>query len=115
MRRAAPHETTSPCLGFLRRHQPYLSSSPDRRHPHGTEYIVPLAGIHPKDAPCYHLDSYIGAQPATLANDSEPPSPRKPMPPDLSATFKALSQEWVRVPSGRSSHVGYHRWLYDML
>src|SRR5262245_55019901 len=32
---------------------------PDRRHPDGTDWIVPCEGIHPRHGPCYWLDTMM--------------------------------------------------------
>jgi hypothetical protein len=85
---------------------------PGRRHPHVTEYVVPRAAVHPTLGPLYHLDSamamhyhFLRTIPSRRLLVSRGPTPQD------SVTFKALSQEWVRVPSDRSNRIGYHRWL----
>lgn len=88
---------------------------PERRHPNGTEWQVPCVGVHPQHGPCYHLDSYMVMRLQLLRTI---PSRRllvvRGPTPAASLVFKALSQEWVRVPSDRESRFaryGYHRWL----
>ena len=94
-----------------------FSRAPERRHPEGTEWIVPCAGVHPTHGPCYYLDSLMVMNQQLLRTV---PSRRLlvvrgPTPAD-SPVFKALQQEWVRIPSDRGTpHArrrrGYHRWL----
>jgi hypothetical protein len=93
----------------------FFERAPERRHPHGTVWEVPCVGIHDRYGPCYHLDSYMVLNQQLLRTI---PSKRLlvvrgPTPPQ-SLVFKALQQEWVRVPSDRGSkfaRYGYHRWL----
>jgi hypothetical protein len=88
---------------------------PERRHPEGTDWVVPCVGVHPKHGPCYHLDSVMVMQQQLLRTV---PSKRllvvRGATADQRPVFRALSQEWVRVPSDRGSNFaryGYHRWL----
>ena len=88
---------------------------PERRYPNGTEWVVPCVGLHPRYGPCYYLDSVMVLQQQLLRTI---PSRRllvvRGPTPEQRPTFKALSQEWVRVPSDRGSkfaRYGYHRWV----
>lgn len=96
-------------------HTLVFSRAPERRHPEGTVWLVPPVGIHPIHGPCYHLDSYMVLNQQLLRTI---PSKRvlvvRGPTPAESPVFKALTQEWVRIPSDRGSkfaRYGYHRWL----
>lgn len=88
---------------------------PDRRHPDGTDWIVPCEGIHPRYGPCYFIDSMMVMNQQLLRTV---PSRRllvvRGPTPEQSPTFRALRQEWVRIRTDRGSKFarwGYHRWL----
>src|SRR5439155_87783 len=90
---------------------------PDRRHPEGTCWQVPVVSIHPQFGPLYYLDSLMVMWQQLLRTI---PSRRllvvRGPTPAESPVFQALQQEWVRVYTERGSahsrrRRGYHRWL----
>lgn len=88
---------------------------PGRRHPHTTEWTVPQVGVHPRHGPLFHLDSYMVMHEQFLRTV---PSRRllvvRGPTPAESPMFRAIQQEWLRIPRGYGSKfrkVGFHRWL----
>jgi hypothetical protein len=91
---------------------------PERHHQRpAVEWLVPQVGVHPNGryGPLYYLDSYMVKTQHLLR--TEPARRRLIVRGPDPLTFRALTQEWVRVPSQRPgkdprfSVVGYHRWL----
>jgi hypothetical protein len=78
---------------------------------------VPVVALHPRFGPLFHLDStmvmrykFLRTVPSrrllVVRGPHRPALDTDAVEPPL--TFKAISQEYVRSPSGR---FGYHRWL----